>query len=259
MRTMLRQPDLEERLQGETSLHHRVDVRVRLQPLDLANTTAYVYHRLAGAGGQPSVAPPAAADAIHKYSRGRPRIINTLMDNALFEAFLAGQSTITPDEVERAASDLAIGPDPGSTHTHLAPPQQMPPELAGAFDQPIPPPQPTRGAPDDVLGTSGGAYQTATSDQGTVISSGNADFEGIPARPSAAEAELTKLFDADLETPAEPMPSASDELPVFHAENATGPASAEATQIVLGDEVEFMPAEPAVQDLDDLFVELIEE
>ena len=256
--------ELEAKLQGESALHHRVDVRVRLAPLDLANTTAYLYHRLGIAGGQPNLIPPDAAEATLKYSRGRPRIINTLIDNALFEAYLGGRQAIEPGDVERAAGDLAIGPEPGSTHTSLAP-VAAPPELAAAFDSPIPPPQPVS-APDAVLS---GSQESATHEQGTVISSGT-DLDSLletgrsapQPGPGPADAELTTLLDTDFGAPAaEPMAEpVADALPTFEASNAAAPQGAEATQIVLSDEPEpAAQGEPVVQDLDDLFVELIEE
>lgn len=261
--------ELEQRLQGESSLHHRVDVRVRLAPLDLANTTAYLYHRLGIAGGKPNLIPPDAAQATLKYSRGRPRIINTLVDNALFEAFLVGRKSIEPSDIERAAADLAIGPDPGSTHTSLAQRIAPPPELAGAFDRPIPPPSAPRGRTGSGLP---GRHETATSDQGTVISSGTdldayvADHsDSFSSRSSrgAGDAELTTLLDADFETApdADELDSAMGALPAFEARHARAPrGGAEATQIVLSDEPEAeLQGEPVVQDLDDLFVELIEE
>jgi len=258
--------ELEDKLQGESALHHRVDVRVRLQPLDLSNTTAYLYHRIGIAGGQPGIVPPNAAEAVLKFSRGRPRIINTLVDNALFEAFLGGRAAIEPGDVECAAGDLAIGSDPGSTHTSFGATVRPPPELEGAFEQPIPPPQPALGV-DAVLGS---GHETATSDQGTVISSGT-DLDAFveppaaapaaaPPRPSA-DAELTTLMDAEFGSPGdEESLETLDALPAFDAVNTGSPMGAEATQIVLSDEPEIEVADqPVVQDLDDLFVELIEE
>lgn len=259
--------DLEQRLQGDSALHHRVDVRVRLQALDLSNTTAYLYHRLAIAGGQANLVPPAAAETILKFSRGRPRIINTLVDNALFEAFLAGRGSIDPGDVERAAADLAIGADPGSTHTNLGPALAPPAELANAFEQPIPPPQPSASL-DAVVPAA--AQQAATAEQTTVISSGT-DLDAFVSPPAAspatpaggpsAEAELTTLMDAQFGSPADGDPAMDlDPLPAFGADNKSASMNAEATQIVLSDEPEFETADqPAVQDLDDLFVELIEE
>ncbi len=254
--------ELEDRLQGESSLHQRVDVRVRLQSLDLANVTAYLYHRIGLAGGQPNIVPPAAAETLLKFSRGRPRIINTLIDNALFEAYLAGRQSIDPADVERAAGDLAIGEEPGSTHTSLSPGVAPPAELADAFERPIPPPQPAPMA-DAVLG---GGNESATAEQTTIISSGtdlDAYIEPASApaapKPASAEAELTTLMDAGF-GPGDSDASADDVLPTFEADNAGAPMGAEATQIVLSDEVEQESGgQPVVQDLDDLFVELIEE
>lgn len=249
--------DLESRLQGDSALHQRVDVRVRLQALDLANTTAYLYHRLGVAGGQPGIVPPHAAESILKFSRGRPRIINTLVDNALFESYLAGRRAIDSGDVERAAGDLAIGADPGSTYTHLGPSVAPPPELAGAFEAPIPPPRPVHAA-DVVLGS---GRESATSDQGMVISSGTDLDAFVESRSSAAsprgraDAELTTLMDASFGPD-------DDALPSFEGRNNGSPMGAEATQIVLSDEpeAEFETSGQAeVQDLDDLFVELIEE
>ena len=38
-------------------------------------------------------------------------------DNALFESYLAGEARVRPEQVERAASDLGVGIDPGSTYS----------------------------------------------------------------------------------------------------------------------------------------------
>ena len=59
-------------------------------------------------------------EALFKFGRGRPRLLNTLADNALFEAYLSGRSAIDASDVERAAADLGIGPDPGTTYSQLA-------------------------------------------------------------------------------------------------------------------------------------------
>ena len=108
-------PELDRLVQNDSGIQPRIDVRVQMQPLDMANSTAYLQHRLALAQGAPEILPAAAMEALYKLGRGRPRLLNTLADNALYEAFLAGRSAIDPADVERAAFDLGIGPDPGST------------------------------------------------------------------------------------------------------------------------------------------------
>ncbi len=112
-------PELDKLVQNDPSIMPRVDVRVRLQPLDMDNGTAYMQHRMAAVKGNPDIVPPAAMDALHKFGRGRPRLLNTLADNALFEAYLTGRTSIDPSDVERAAADLGIGPDPGTTYSQL--------------------------------------------------------------------------------------------------------------------------------------------
>lgn len=113
-------PELDAIVQNDASVLPRVDVRVRLQPLDFDNASAYLTHRLATVGGRPEILPDAAVESLFKFGRGRPRLMNTLADNALFEAYLGGRPAMEPGDVERAAADLGIGPDPGSTWSPLA-------------------------------------------------------------------------------------------------------------------------------------------
>jgi general secretion pathway protein A len=108
-------PDLDRLIENDPSMSPRVDVRVRMQPLDMPDTTAYIEHRLAAVNGNTKLVPAAVIETLYKFGRGRPRLLNTLADNALFEAYLAGRAVIDPGDVERAASDLGIGPDPGAT------------------------------------------------------------------------------------------------------------------------------------------------
>jgi len=113
-------PELDTLVQNDASIMPRVDVRVRLQPLDMENASAYLNHRVTSVNGNPEIVPPAAMDALYKFGRGRPRLLNTLGDNALFEAYLSGRNAIDASDVERAAADLGIGPDPGTTYSQLA-------------------------------------------------------------------------------------------------------------------------------------------
>jgi type II secretory pathway predicted ATPase ExeA len=107
-------PELDRQIQNDASLFPRVDVRVRIQPLDLRASVAYVSHRLRVAHARPDLIPPATMEALHKLGRGRPRLLNTLADNALFEAYLAGRSAIEPGDVERAAADLGLENQPAA-------------------------------------------------------------------------------------------------------------------------------------------------
>jgi type II secretory pathway predicted ATPase ExeA len=100
-------PRLEAALAADPVLAHRVDVKVRLQPLDAASAASYLTHRIARAGGRREVLDAGAVGALHQIGRGLPGLMNTLADNALFEAFLCGRERVTRVDVERAARDLA--------------------------------------------------------------------------------------------------------------------------------------------------------
>ncbi len=98
---------LESALAGDPVLAHRVDVKARLRPLDAAGAQSYLAHRLSKAGGRPEALDAGAVAALHELGGGLPGPMNTLADNALFEAFLCGRSRVTRVDVERAKRDLA--------------------------------------------------------------------------------------------------------------------------------------------------------
>jgi type II secretory pathway predicted ATPase ExeA len=103
-------PEIEENLKLDPPLAQRVAVRCRLEPLGEGATEAYVGHRLALAGAARVPFTPAAIREVHRFSRGTPRIINTICDNALFEGFVAGKQDVDEFLVERVARDLALEP-----------------------------------------------------------------------------------------------------------------------------------------------------
>ena len=82
-------------------------------------------HRLSIAGGRPEIFPEDSLALLHKFGRGRPRLMNTLADNALFEAYLQKSTCVASNHVEQAAGDLGIGLDPGSTYQSM-PAQRLP-------------------------------------------------------------------------------------------------------------------------------------
>jgi general secretion pathway protein A len=84
------QPELEERIRRPElrQIKQRVALRCKTVALDLNETHDYIQTRLeiAGANGTPVFAPQ-AIDAVHFYSRGIPRVINLLCENALIHAY----------------------------------------------------------------------------------------------------------------------------------------------------------------------------
>src|SRR5215470_7177305 len=102
-------PEFERNLRLDPPLAQRVAMRYRLEPLNAEATRSYVEHRLHTAGSSHNPFTPAAIDVLHRLSGGSPRIINTLCDNALFEAFLTGETTVDAPRIEEIARNLVLG------------------------------------------------------------------------------------------------------------------------------------------------------
>ncbi|HBO13198.1 MAG TPA: general secretion pathway protein GspA, partial [Halieaceae bacterium] len=79
---MLQRPELRQ-------LNQRVTARYNLEPLSRGETGAYIRHRLqvAGLGPGTELFPPRVVRAIHRHSRGIPRLINLLCDRMLLGAY----------------------------------------------------------------------------------------------------------------------------------------------------------------------------
>ena len=89
-------------------LKQRVAVRLNLRPLTASQAKSYIGHRWKVAGGEEPPFDDGAYSAINLYSRGVPRLINVVADNALLTAFSAGEACVTGEHVHGAARDLDL-------------------------------------------------------------------------------------------------------------------------------------------------------
>ena len=99
---------LDDTLALDKPLQQRVAVRYQLRPFSEKATQAYMKCRLEVAGAQKQLFSDGAIAAIHKYSEGLPRLINTICDNALLEGFLVKKETIDEKMIQEVASDLKL-------------------------------------------------------------------------------------------------------------------------------------------------------
>ena len=118
-------PEIEQNLKLDPPLAQRVAVKYRLDHLNPESTEAYIKHRLRLAGASRMPFTPEAVKAIHRFSSGTPRLINTLCDNALFEGYVARAPVIDHQMIERVALDLGIESD--SAAPSAPPPPARPP------------------------------------------------------------------------------------------------------------------------------------
>ena len=104
------QPELDEMLSAHSvrQLRQRIAFHHVLQPLDLAETSAYVGHRLQTAGQRgDKLIPAAAMKALHRYAFGTPRLINILGHKSMMLAFGEGRPQVQVRHVKLAARDTA--------------------------------------------------------------------------------------------------------------------------------------------------------
>jgi len=101
-------PELDSILQLDAPLAQRVAVKYTLKALSASSAESYIQHRLKIAGSKKNPFEPATFSIIHKYSGGVPRLINTLCDNALFEAYLRRDSLVTENIIRNVAEDLGM-------------------------------------------------------------------------------------------------------------------------------------------------------
>jgi general secretion pathway protein A len=105
------QPELEQKLdqREHRQLRQRIALRAQTLPLTPEETRGYILERLriAGAGGD-DIFTSEAMDAVHRHSRGIPRVINLLCEHALIRAFLEKQRPIPPEIVENVSTDFSL-------------------------------------------------------------------------------------------------------------------------------------------------------
>jgi general secretion pathway protein A len=80
-----------------------------LEPLSFEETQGYIEKRVTIVGGKSDVIFPArTVDAIYRHSRGIPRLINTICENALVSGYAKQMPFITPEVVDEIARDFRL-------------------------------------------------------------------------------------------------------------------------------------------------------
>jgi hypothetical protein len=79
-----------------------------LTELNSPGTEAYITYRLGIAGAQRTIFKPETYPLICHYSKGIPRLINTICDNALLETYLRKQDRIEMGLIHEVAEDLKL-------------------------------------------------------------------------------------------------------------------------------------------------------
>lgn len=101
-------PELERHLIQNESIVQRIAVRSYLKSLTRDETAGYIKYRLTVAGTSMSVFTMDAVDLIYSYSGGRPRLINSICDNALLEAAFLQKVPVDAQMMDDVCESLGL-------------------------------------------------------------------------------------------------------------------------------------------------------
>jgi type II secretory pathway predicted ATPase ExeA len=107
------QPELDEKLDSFElrQLKQRIALRSELQPLTFEETKGYIVRRLQLAGANShseALFPLGTMMVVHRHSRGIPRLINTICENALISTYARQLRVVPPDVIEDVASEFRL-------------------------------------------------------------------------------------------------------------------------------------------------------
>jgi general secretion pathway protein A len=109
---LIGQPELDEKLDADNlrQLKQRIALRSSLGPLELEEVGGYIHRRLQLAGNQQpdTIFPIDTIVEVHRNARGYPRLINTLCENGLINAYAKQSRSVTPEIIEEVATDLRL-------------------------------------------------------------------------------------------------------------------------------------------------------
>jgi len=103
------QPGFEDKLKAEgvEPLKQSIEIRRQIRGLSEEESAKYIDHRLRLVGGSSAdVFSPEAISLICSYSRGIPRVINILCDNALLMGFRLSKKKIDTDTIQEIVKNL---------------------------------------------------------------------------------------------------------------------------------------------------------
>jgi general secretion pathway protein A len=107
------QPELDLKLDSHElrQLKQRIALRCHLEPLNANENREYMRRRLriAGAPAANEIFSGPAIEAVFRHSRGIPRLINTICENALTAGYAKHAATITSEIIDGVARDLRLG------------------------------------------------------------------------------------------------------------------------------------------------------
>lgn len=107
------QPELDQKMDSPDlrQLKQRIAMRCQLEPLQGSETKQYILRRLQRAGANShanTMFPDESIATVYRYSKGIPRLINTVCENALIAAFAEKSQVVRTEVIDEVAKDLRL-------------------------------------------------------------------------------------------------------------------------------------------------------
>jgi general secretion pathway protein A len=107
------QPELDQKMDSPDlrQLKQRIAMRCQLEPLQESETKQYILRRLQRAGANShanTMFPDESIATVYRYSKGIPRLINTVCENALIVAFAEKSQVVRTEVIDEVAKDLRL-------------------------------------------------------------------------------------------------------------------------------------------------------
>jgi type II secretory pathway predicted ATPase ExeA len=125
------QPELEEKLRAPDvrQLRQRIALWARTHAITAEQTANYIAQRLLIAGTSEPIFSNDAVAAVHRASRGIPRVINLICEHALILAYVEQLHQVPEPLIHAVASDLDLDPQPfmvSAAHAGFSPNSTLP-------------------------------------------------------------------------------------------------------------------------------------
>lgn len=103
--------ELNKHLALDEPLKQRIALKYTLHSFDRPSTRAYILHRLKIAGVDKPIFSEDSINIVYELSRGTPRLINTICNNALLEGFFLKKKYIDQNLVRTVGENLDLNPN----------------------------------------------------------------------------------------------------------------------------------------------------
>jgi type II secretory pathway predicted ATPase ExeA/phage shock protein A len=149
------QPEFLDTVRQNQALSQRIFLSHVIQPLTESEAQDYIAHRLKVAGRDEPIFSPAAVQEVFRISRGNPRLINILCDQALLIGYSTYLAAIGPETIRESAKNSPI---PVQAAREAGAAEPAPPGNGGPPSAANPSPAPVQVPPASAAGRRGRLY-----------------------------------------------------------------------------------------------------